>query len=130
MKRLPILFILALLLALLAGCEDEEGRWPPRRLQKREVAGPIALGAHPAPRPAPPAVALETVAGGLERPVTLAHAGDERIFVALKAGQVRIVGPGGLYQTPFLDIGERVATDGSERGRREGGGPSRGRKRE
>ena len=68
----------------------------------------------------PPAAAqlrLEPVAGGLERPVFLTHAGDGsgRLFVVEQAGRIRILEPDGLRAAAFLDIRSRVRA-GGERG--------------
>ncbi len=64
-------------------------------------------------------VALEQVVSGLARPVAIAHAGDDRLFVVEAAGQILVytVNPDGSL-TPegtFLDIHELVACCG-ERG--------------
>ncbi len=63
------------------------------------------------------ALALELVAGGLERPLGLAHAGDGsgRLFVVLQDGRVLIHDGGGLLAEPFLDLSSRVSCCG-ERG--------------
>jgi glucose/arabinose dehydrogenase len=60
---------------------------------------------------APVSLALEPVvaAGELQRPVDIAHAGDERLFVVERAGTIRIVdGDGSVQSQPFLDITDRV----------------------
>lgn len=54
---------------------------------------------------------LETyvAVGELERPVAVTHAGDDRLFVAERAGTIRVVAAGGtVLDTPFLDIRDRV----------------------
>jgi glucose/arabinose dehydrogenase len=72
------------------------------------------------PAPAPHGVALETIVapGGLERPVDIANAGDDRLFVVERAGTIRIVlADGSVLAQPFLDIGDRVEwQSGGERG--------------
>ncbi|MEQ1895574.1 MAG: PQQ-dependent sugar dehydrogenase, partial [Planctomycetota bacterium] len=61
-------------------------------------------------------VTTKLVATGLNRPLWAgAPMGDERIFVATKAGQIRVVKSGALLATPFLDIAAKVSTL-SERG--------------
>ncbi len=71
--------------------------------------------------PAPPAAAqlpdldLEPVAGGLDRPTAVAHAGDGRLFVAEQNGRVVVVRDGAVLPAPFLDIRDRVGS-GGERG--------------
>jgi glucose/arabinose dehydrogenase len=58
---------------------------------------------------------LVTVASGLEGPVHLAHAGDERLFVVEREGRIRILRDGVVEETPFLDLRGRF-TGGGERG--------------
>jgi glucose/arabinose dehydrogenase len=65
-------------------------------------------------QPLPP-LTLEPVLQGLEAPVALTHAGDDRLFVTLQAGQVVIVEGGERRAEPFLDITGRVLS-GGERG--------------
>ncbi|MCO5182479.1 MAG: PQQ-dependent sugar dehydrogenase [Anaerolineae bacterium] len=62
------------------------------------------------------AIALEPIATGLKRPVAAAHVGGDRFFVAEKDGLVRIVAGGVVLPEPLLDLRDRIATDGSERG--------------
>jgi len=63
-------------------------------------------------------LALEKVAGGLQSPVFLTHAGDGsgRLFVLERAGTIRIFANGDLLPAPFLDIRDRVGSDGLEQG--------------
>jgi len=58
------------------------------------------------------------VTAGLEHPLFLTHAGDRsrRLFVVEQPGTIRIIDQGVLQKTPFLDVRDRVATDGTERG--------------
>jgi hypothetical protein len=58
---------------------------------------------------------LQAVAGtaGLVSPIDLqAPPGDPRLFIAERAGRIRIVKNGALLATGFLDISSRVYTDG------------------
>ena len=66
---------------------------------------------------AAPAVDLQPVVTGIDRPVAITNAGDGsgRLFITLRAGFVVIVGSQGLNSTPFLDISALTTTD-SERG--------------
>ncbi len=60
---------------------------------------------------APVSLALETVVatGGLERPVDVANAGDDRLFVVERAGTISIVeADGSVRDEPFLDIRDQV----------------------
>jgi len=51
----------------------------------------------------------ELVADGLDAPVYVAApAGDPRLFVALRGGEIRIVADGELRAGPFLDLSARV----------------------
>ncbi len=56
------------------------------------------------------------VAEGLQKPLDLTHAGDERLFIVEQPGVIRILKDGQLLPTPFLDIRDRVNDDASERG--------------
>jgi glucose/arabinose dehydrogenase len=65
----------------------------------------------------PVALELETFATGLAGMVDIVHADDERLFVVLQPGVIRIVGPDGtVLPTPFLDIQARVNDAGNEQG--------------
>jgi glucose/arabinose dehydrogenase len=61
---------------------------------------------------------LEPVAGGLDRPVLMTHASDGsgRLFIVEKGGTIRIFEQGQLVSRPFLDIRDRVLSQGSEQG--------------
>jgi len=64
-----------------------------------------------------PGVALRQVAGGLDSPVHLTHAGERsgRLFVVEQAGRIRILRDGRLLPRPFLDLRSKV-TSGGEMG--------------
>lgn len=66
--------------------------------------------------PNPEAYLWQTVISGLDRPVDLQHAGDERLFVIEKAGHIRVLQGGNLVDFPFLDITDRVGSRGNEQG--------------
>ena len=57
-----------------------------------------------------------TVLSGLERPVDLQNAGDQRLFIIEKIGRIRVVENGVLVEVPFLDISDRVTTRNNEQG--------------
>ncbi len=62
-------------------------------------------------------IQLEEYVTGLNAPVAVTHAGDQRLFIVERAGHIRIIdGNGNLLTTPFLDIVNRVDSDGSEMG--------------
>ncbi len=76
-------------------------------------------GATPtAPLPQLPAIALERVADGFERPTFVTGAGDGsgRLFVLEKRGTIRIVRNGTVASQPFLDIRTLVRSSGNEQG--------------
>jgi glucose/arabinose dehydrogenase len=80
----------------------------------------------PASTAAPPATAGELpdagafewglYVSGLSSPVDIQNAGDDRLFVVEQIGLIRIIRGGELLPQPFLDIRDRVNTNGSERG--------------
>ena len=78
----------------------------------------VAAAARAQLGPGSPAVRLERVLGGLERPVDVKHAGDGsgRLFVIEKKGRIRVVRNGTLEPTPFLDITPLVGSSGNEQG--------------
>ena len=52
----------------------------------------------------------------LQRPVDLQADGSGRLFVIEKVGRIRIIEDGQLLEAPFLDITDRVGSDGNEQG--------------
>ncbi|MFP4845774.1 PQQ-dependent sugar dehydrogenase [Winogradskyella sp. PE311] len=60
----------------------------------------------------------ELFASGLNRPVNIKHAGDDRLFIAEQnTGRIKIINANGTVQsTPFLDIDAIVSDSGGERG--------------
>jgi glucose/arabinose dehydrogenase len=53
---------------------------------------------------------------GLQRPVDLQSDGSGRLFVIEKLGRIRIIENDQLVDAPFLDITDRVGSDGNEQG--------------
>jgi len=68
--------------------------------------------------PNPQAFTWSLVSDGLLRPVDIQHAGDGsgRLFIVEQAGRIRILQNGKLLPLPFLDIRERVGSQGNEQG--------------
>jgi len=68
--------------------------------------------------PASFALGLELVVDGLDQPLyaTSAAASDSRLFIVEKAGRIQVLQDGALAPEPFLDITDRVGSDGSEQG--------------
>jgi glucose/arabinose dehydrogenase len=63
---------------------------------------------------AAPAVALQPVASGFSSPVSIAHAGDSRLFVVEQAGTIRIFDGTRILPTAFLDIRSLVRSGGEQ----------------
>lgn len=61
---------------------------------------------------------LQRIAGGFSQPVFGTHAGDGsgRLFVAERAGIIRIIANGAILLEPFLDIRSLVRSSGLEQG--------------
>ncbi|MFQ6673116.1 MAG: PQQ-dependent sugar dehydrogenase, partial [Candidatus Tectimicrobiota bacterium] len=79
--------------------------------ERRGVRDPTA------PAPFPPAVALEPFLAGFQAPVSLTHAGHtSEFFVVEKAGRIFRIENGLRQASPFLDITDRVGSQGSEQG--------------
>lgn len=68
--------------------------------------------------PDPALYTWEQIASGLERPVDIQNAGDGsgRLFVLEKVGRIRILQSGQILSIPFLDITDRVGSEGNEQG--------------
>lgn len=84
-----------------------------------EVAPSAAPQAAPQPTAdAPPQLALQTVVEGLDALTYLTHAGDGsgRLYVTEQPGRVRVIENGRVRDTVFLDITDRVGSQGNEQG--------------
>lgn len=76
--------------------------------------------ASPPPASAPPAqgearIALQELASGLDAPLYVTHAGDDRLLIVEQGGLVKVWRNGTLLPQPFLDVRDRI-TSGGERG--------------
>lgn len=71
----------------------------------------------PVDRQSFPGITLKEIASGFDKPVHLAHAGDDsaRLYVVEQGGYVRIIENGKVLPQAFLDIHKRVI-DGGEKG--------------
>jgi glucose/arabinose dehydrogenase len=66
---------------------------------------------------AQPQLELQPFASGLESPLGIVHAGDDRLFVIQQRGLIRIIDPeGNVADTPFLDLSGTVSQAGFETG--------------
>lgn len=62
-------------------------------------------------------VSVQSFATGLDQPVHITNAGDDRVFVVERPGRIRIVRPdGSVDATPFLNITDRVNCCSGEQG--------------
>lgn len=62
-------------------------------------------------------IAIEPFATGLNNPVCIKHAGDNRLFVIERSGYIQIVNEDGtVNMSPFLNIDSRVTNSGGEQG--------------
>lgn len=92
------------LVALLAACGGGGG------------AAPTAPDPTTPTPPATFALALQTVASGMDQPVYLtAPTGDARLFIVERPGRVRILANGAVLAQPFVDISGKTTVSG-ERG--------------
>lgn len=80
----------------------------------------IENGFEPPPPPPEPAfgeLSATVFATGLNKPVVIANAGDDRLFVVERPGVIRIVeSDGSVRSTPFLDIAAQVDSTFGEMG--------------
>jgi glucose/arabinose dehydrogenase len=65
-----------------------------------------------------PMIAYREIADGFTKPIYLTHAGDGsgRLFVVEQAGVIKILRGESVAENAFLDITDRVGSDGSEQG--------------
>ncbi|HEX5691422.1 MAG TPA: PQQ-dependent sugar dehydrogenase, partial [Roseiflexaceae bacterium] len=63
-------------------------------------------------------ISLKLINDSVENPVYVTHGGDDsgRLFVVEKRGRIVTLRDGQLDATPFLDISDRVGSNGSEQG--------------
>ncbi|MCC6301434.1 MAG: PQQ-dependent sugar dehydrogenase [Gammaproteobacteria bacterium] len=66
----------------------------------------------------PPALALIEIATATDQPVQITHAGDGsgRLFIVERRGTIVALETGTSLRTPFLDISDRVGSNGGEQG--------------
>ena len=73
------------------------------------VSGPLTSdGPAEAALGVPAGFVDELVVGGLPYPTAIAFAPDDTVFIALKAGIVRVHRNGQMLTTPFINIADRV----------------------
>jgi glucose/arabinose dehydrogenase len=77
----------------------------------------VSYGDLPSTKQAWPVIDTDLIAGNLEKPVHITHAGDgsQRLFVVEQPGRIKII-QGGSVQGTFLDITDRVNSREPEEG--------------
>ncbi|MEM7335710.1 MAG: PQQ-dependent sugar dehydrogenase [Chloroflexota bacterium] len=84
------------------------------------ISGLTAVALRPEAHPnrgVAPTLSVEPVVNGFTQPIDIANAGDNRLFVAERAGYIYVIEDGATLSTPFLDIDARVdSASHSERG--------------
>lgn len=103
MRKLLLVSLLLVPLAALA----------PREVPPISNTEPLLFPTTPPPPPHP--VALRRVISGLERPTSIVHAGDGRLFITEQGGLIRILEGSRLRPEPFLDV-RSLVTSGGEQG--------------
>ena len=74
-----------------------------------QVTGGVQPSPTPTPVPAADEIRLTTVASGLDRPLHVTNAGDDRLFIVEQTGRIKVVdGSGNLLNQPFLNLNSRV----------------------
>jgi len=84
----------------------------------RPQGGHCDIGAYELVPLDPSKLSFQEVATGLNKPVSINHAGDGsgRLFIIERGGRIRILKNGTLLATPFLDIQSIVRSTSSEQG--------------
>src|SRR3989304_5177799 len=81
-----------------------------------EPPPPTATPLPPPDLPDPASASWTIVRDGLDSPVDIQSAGDGRLFVVEQVGRIRIVEAGVLQPETFLDLTDRVGSEGNEQG--------------
>ena len=87
---------------------------------------PTATPTEPPPTPTPTntpipenpvsSIILQPVVSGLNQPLYLTHAFDDRLFIVEQDGLIKIFQNGALLPTPFIDLREPVGYNSNEQG--------------
>lgn len=96
----------------------EASATPAPTATRAPTATPAATATTAPPNPGVVGLRLEEVAGGLASPSGIVAPGDGsgRLFILEQPGRIRIVDDGSLLDAPFLDIVDRVTSEGNEQG--------------
>lgn len=126
-------YILLLLLPILISCTGPSTSVPPTPVVNTAIPtsiSPTAIPNSPVPTdipatdtpsgaitfPDPSGYDWQLVTSNLERPVDLQPDGSGRLYIIEKPGRIRILENGQLLDQPFLDINDRVGSNGNEQG--------------
>ncbi len=108
------------LAGITTGCRLGSDRFcPSDPVSREQMASFLARALDLVPvEPLPVPWRLELVIGGIAGGTTdlQAPAGDDRLFLVLKDGLIRVISDGAFLPEPFLDIRETVRAGASERG--------------
>ncbi len=98
--------------------ETPTAELPATDLPTAEPTASVQVPATASSIPEAETVRWELLSDSLNSPVGIANAddGSNRLFIIEQDGLIRILVDGQFLETPFLDIGERVSRDASERG--------------
>jgi glucose/arabinose dehydrogenase len=81
------------------------------------VTGSVTITVTALPAPGPVTLGLQQIASGLRFPLDLVSPpGDDRLFVVLKGGTIRVIKSGTVLETPFLNLTPQVVSEGGEQG--------------
>lgn len=124
MRKLSFIVILLTLTACSKSPETQAPPSPtiPEALDTPTRIEPTPIPAIPTPSffveklPDPNTAQWSLVVSGLEKPVDLQHAGDDRLFVVEQLGVIRVLEAGEFLSEPFLDLRDFVDASGSEQG--------------
>src|SRR5215471_3769618 len=96
--------MLVLVVLLVNGCSSGDGGSTPATVPPAVTPPPTAGST----------LRLIPVVTGLNNPLYITHAGDDRLFIVEQPGRIRIVQQGTLLETPFLDITSLVRSGGEQ----------------
>lgn len=105
-----------------AAAEEAQNYVPMVQSDETPTPSPVPSPTSPPPPTPTPTTPIDSirlepvVAGGLEKPLYLTHAFDDRLFVVEQPGRIRIIENGQLLSQPFIDLRDRVGSVGSEQG--------------
>lgn len=61
-------------------------------------------------------IEIKPYVSGINQPIDVKHCGDDRLFIADRAGRIRIISADTLQTTPFLNITSKISSTNSEEG--------------